>query len=94
LRHRCTGDRADDLRTGYSVCDMRVASVHFSAGPLLRRSAGYDAPVGARLPRQSAPAGEPVAHPAGPGIVIFEVWRHCRIEQQSKPVATRATRIR
>ena len=48
---------------------MRVASVHFSAGPLLRRLTGYDAHVGARLPRQSAPAGEPVAHPARPGIV-------------------------
>ena len=48
---------------------MHVASVHFAAGPLLRRSAGYDAHIGARLPRQSAPAGEPGADPARPGIV-------------------------
>src|SRR5438067_13011613 len=48
---------------------MRVASVHLAAGPLLRRSAGYDAHIGARLPRQSAPAGEPGADPARPGIV-------------------------
>jgi hypothetical protein len=40
-----------------------------NSGPLLGGLAGHDAHIGARFRRQAAPAGEPVAHPAGPGIV-------------------------
>src|SRR5215831_2095887 len=64
---RRTSEKASDLPTRHGVWHLGRASL--SSGPLLGGLAGHEGHIGARLARQAAPTGEPVAHPPGPGIV-------------------------
>src|SRR5450830_122022 len=66
---RRTSEKASDLPTRHGVCNVHLGRARLNSGPLLGGLAGHEGHIGARLARQAAPAGEPVAHPPGPGIV-------------------------